>query len=80
MMQTLLQDMRYGARMLWKNPAFTAVAVIAIAIGIVDFAVCERLPVVVIVWVQMHRIIPGPVIDVVSCGIGRSPMNSDCVD
>ena len=33
-METLLQDMRYGARQLMKNRAFTAVAVIALALGI----------------------------------------------
>ncbi|MGO9271409.1 MAG: ABC transporter permease [Terriglobia bacterium] len=33
-MSTLIQDLKYGFRMLVKNPAFTAVAVIALALGI----------------------------------------------
>lgn len=34
LMQVLLQDVRFGLRMLWKNPAYSVVAIVTLALGI----------------------------------------------
>ena len=67
-METWLQDLRYGLRTLVKNPAFTAVAVLTIALGIgantaifsvVDAVLLEALPYedpdeLVILWAELQ--------------------------
>src|SRR5215471_848998 len=47
------------------------------AVRILDVSMCEWLPVVVIVGLQMHRIIARPVFNAVVTGVRGSPVNAN---
>ncbi|HEX8144123.1 MAG TPA: ABC transporter permease [Pyrinomonadaceae bacterium] len=69
-LEMLWQDLRFGTRMLWKNPGFTAVSVLTLALGIgansaifsiVNAALLEPLPYpnsegLVMVWGNFQRL------------------------
>ncbi len=74
-MSTMIQDLKYGLRMLAKNPGFTVVAVLTLALGIgantaifslIDAIMLRGLPVknpqqlVVLGWHQTRKVQEGP--------------------
>jgi predicted permease len=72
MLETLLQDLRFGLRMLWKNKGFTAVATLSLALGIgantaifslIDTVLLKMLPVKnpeQLVFLERGDVPPGP--------------------
>src|SRR5436190_7100649 len=50
------------------------------ASNVINVSAFEWLPVVVIIFVQVHRIVTGPVFHFVLCGVRRAPMNPDGID
>jgi predicted permease len=60
-MNTLLQDLRYGARMLWKRPGFTVLVTLTLALGIgantAIFGVVDRLLVRMLPVRQPERLV-----------------------
>src|SRR6266516_449279 len=48
-------------------------------VSVIDVSVPERLPVVLIICMQVHRIVPRPIFDAVPCGVRRSPMDANRV-
>ena len=50
------------------------------AVSMINISMCEWLPVLIVIGVQMHWIVARPVLNPILCGVRRSPKNADGVD
>src|SRR5207245_5079179 len=49
------------------------------AVRIFDLSMREWLPLIIVIDMQVHRIVSGPVFDAISCGVRHRPMNPNSV-
>jgi predicted permease len=81
--ETLIQDLRYGARMLMKNPGFTSLAVLTLALGIgattTIFSAVQKILLDPFPYTDAHRIVTIRIQDPSSSG-RRGPRTQEFLD
>jgi hypothetical protein len=83
-METLLQDLRYGVRMLRKSPGFTFIAVAALALGIASttaiFSVVDTVLLHPLPYPEANRILSVSESDRTTGEVGGSPSPANYLD